>query len=91
VNFKNQFIAHRKIDILDLATIKKDSSKSGMVNFCIVKNTIIESTINKSNCHKIAVGEITIRKFTVLKLLVIDLFHTISDVVVFDIKEIFGH
>jgi hypothetical protein len=82
MNLKNQFITHGKIDVLNLATIEKNRSKSDMVYFGIIEITAVKAAINKGNCHKIALGEITVVENTSLKLLIVDIIIPINNVVV---------
>jgi hypothetical protein len=86
MNFKNQFVAHRKIDVLYLTPIKEHGSKGHVIDFCLTKNAIIESAINKGNVHKIALREITGIESTALKFLEINSLFIIGNVVVLNIK-----
>ncbi len=91
MDFEYQFVTHGKIDFLDFTTIESHRSKSDIIYFGVAKRTIIENAVNKGNRKKSAFGEITIAKRTTFKFLEIDFFFAISDVAVFDIKEIVGH
>jgi hypothetical protein len=91
MNFEYQFVAHGKIDFLDFTTIESRRSKSDIIYFGIAKHTIVENAVNKGNRQKGALGKITIGERTALKFLEIDFFFAISEVVVFDIKEIVCH
>mgnify|MGYP007089531284 CR=1 FL=1 len=91
MNFKDEFVAHRKIYFFDFATIKKHASKCYVIDFGSAKNTIIKSTIDKNYPNKITLREITIVESATFKFFQIDFLFTISDVVVFDVKEIIGH
>jgi NifB/MoaA-like Fe-S oxidoreductase len=91
MNFKNEFVTHRKIDFFHFATIEKYASQGYMVDFGSAKNTIIKSTINKNHSNKIALREITTVESTAFKFLQIDFLFTVSDVVVFDVKKVLGH
>jgi hypothetical protein len=62
-----------------------------VVDFGSAKNTIVEGTIDKNYPNKIALREIAMVESTTFKFLQIDFLFTISDVVVFDVKEIIGH
>jgi hypothetical protein len=55
------------------------------------KKTIVKGAIDKNHPNKIALREITIVESTAFKFLQIDFLFTISEVVVFDVKEILGH
>jgi hypothetical protein len=91
MNLKNEFVAHRKIHFFHFATIKKYASKGHVIDFGTAKKTIVESTIDKNHPNKIALREITTVESTAFKFLQIDFLFTISDVVVFDVKEIVWH
>lgn len=49
MNFKNEFVAHGKIDFFDFATVKSCRSKSDIIDFGFIKYTVIKNAINKSN------------------------------------------
>lgn len=91
MNFKNEFVAHRKIHFFHFATIKKHASKRHVVDFGSAKNTIVKSAIDKNDSNKIALREITMVESTTFKFLQIDFLFSISEFVVFDVKEIIGH
>ena len=91
MDFEYQFVANGKIDFLYLAMVKMYGTKGGMTDFGMVKNAIIKGTVYKRDGYKGALGEITIGKNTVLKFLEIYFLHTISDVVVCDIKKVVCH
>jgi len=91
MNFKDQFIAHGKIDFLDFTMIESRGSKGYVIYFGMAESAVIKNTIDKSNVYKKTLGKITIGKRATLKFLVIDFPLTINHVVVFDIKEIIGH
>ena len=91
MNFKNEFVAHRKIYVLHFATIKKHASKCHVIDFGSAEKTIVEGTIDKNYPNKIALREITTVESTAFKFLQIDFLFTINEVVVFDVKEIVWH
>ncbi len=91
MNFENKLVAHRKIDFFDLAMIKKYGSKSGVVDFSGIKNTVVELAIDKSDAYKIALGKIAIDKSAGFKFFEVEGFQTIVGIVVVLVKEILGH
>ena len=62
MHFKNEFVAHGKIHLFDLAIVKIGCSKCRVVDFSIIKNAVIKLAIYKSNPYHIAIGKITIAK-----------------------------
>ncbi|KQB43962.1 hypothetical protein RCH33_452 [Flavobacterium daejeonense] len=91
MHFKNEFVTHSKIDLLDLAIIEIDRSKSRVVDFGLIKNAVVELTIDKCNPYHIAIGKNAIGKSTGFKFLEVEAFLTVADVVVMLVKEILGH
>jgi hypothetical protein len=83
--FKNEFIAHRKINLFNFASIESHGSQTHMIDSGSIKNTIIKNTINKGNVHKITGRKSTVIKCAASKLLKIHFLHAIGVVVVFDI------
>jgi len=71
--------------------IKKHASQGYVIDFGSAKKTIIKSAIDKNYPNKIALREIATVESTAFKFLQIDIFFTVSDVVVFDVKEVLGH
>lgn len=71
--------------------IKKYSSKSGMIDFSGIKNTMVELAIDKSDAYKITIGKIAIVESAGFKFFKVEGFQTIVDVVVVLVKEILGH
>ncbi|GGA85455.1 hypothetical protein GCM10008015_27750 [Flavobacterium palustre] len=51
MNFEDEFVTHGKIDFFDLAILKKYGSKSGVVDFGIVKDAVVKPTVNKGNAY----------------------------------------
>ena len=90
MNFKNEFVAHCKIDFLDFAAIKSGGSKSDVIDFGFTKNAIIKNAVDKSNGQKSAGRKITIVENTALKILKVKSIPTINYGIVFFIKKIFG-
>jgi hypothetical protein len=62
-----------------------------VIDFGSTKNTIVKGAIDKNYPNKIALREIATVESTAFKFLQIDFLLTISEVVVFDVKEILGH
>jgi hypothetical protein len=62
-----------------------------VINFCSAKKTIVKDAIDKNHPNKIALREIATVESTAFKFLQIDFWFTISEVVVFEVKEILGH
>ena len=91
MHFKNEFVTHRKIDLFYFATVKKYASQSYVIDFGSAKNTVVESAIDKNDSNKVALREIATVESATFKFFQIDFFFTISDVVVFDVKEIVWH
>jgi hypothetical protein len=69
MNLKNEFVAHRKIDIFHFATVKKYASQCDVVDFGFAKNAIVESAIDKNHPNKVALREITMVESTAFKFL----------------------
>ena len=91
MHFKNEFVTHRKIDLFYFATVKKYASQSYVIDFGSAKNTIVEGAIYKNHSNKIALREIATVESATFKFFQIDIFFTVSDVVVFDVKKVLGH
>lgn len=91
MNFEDEFVTHREIDLFDLALIKKYGSKSRVIDFGSIEIAVIELAINKSNTYKIAFRKITIVKSTAFKFFEVERFQTIMEVFVVLVKEILGH
>ena len=91
MNFKNEFVTHRKIDLFYFATVKKYASKCHVIDFGFAKITIVKGAIDKNYSNKIALREIATVESATFKFFQIDFFFTVSDVVVFDVKEVLGH
>jgi hypothetical protein len=91
MNLKNEFVAHRKIYFLHFATIKKYASKCHVIDFGSAKKTIVKGAIDKNYPNKIALREIATVESATFKFLQIDFLFTVSEVVVFDVKEIIWH
>jgi hypothetical protein len=62
-----------------------------VIDFGSTKNTIVKIAIDKNYPNKMALREIATVESTAFKFLQIDFLLTISEVVVFDVKEIIGH
>lgn len=69
MNFKNEFVTHRKIDIFYFAMVKKNASQCYVIDFGSAKNTIVKGTIDKNDSNKIALGEIASIESTAFKFL----------------------
>jgi hypothetical protein len=69
MHFKDEFVAHCKIDIYDFATVKKDASQRHVIDFGSAKKTIVEGAIDKNDSNKIALREITVIESTAFKFL----------------------
>jgi hypothetical protein len=62
-----------------------------VIDFGSTKNTIVKRTIDKNYSNKIALREIATVESTAFKFLQIDFLFTVSEIVVFEVKEILGH
>ncbi len=69
MHFKDEFVAHCKIDIYDFATVKKYASQCHVIDFGSAKNTVVEGTIDKNDSNKIALREITVIESATFKFL----------------------
>ena len=69
MNFKNEFIAHRKIDIYHFATVKKYTSQCYVIDFGSAKNAIVKGAIDKNDSNKVAFREVARIESTALKFL----------------------
>ena len=91
MNLEDEFVTHREIDVFDLAIIKIDGSKSGVIDLRSIEIAVVELAIDKSNTYKIAFRKITIVKSAAFKFFEVERFQTIADVVVMLVKEVLGH
>ena len=91
MDFKNEFVAHRKIHVFHFASIEKHASQCHVIDSGSAKNTIIKGAIDKNYPNKVALREIATVESTAFKFLQIDFLLAINKVVVFDVKEILGH
>ncbi len=90
MNFENQFVAHGKINFFDFAVIKSDTSKSHIINFGFVENTIVKSAVDKGNGKKSAGRKITIIKNAAFEVFKIKIIFGVNNRIVFFIKKIFA-
>jgi len=90
-DFKYQFVAHRKVDILYLAVAENDRAQCHIIDFGTVEIAMVKRTIDEGNVEKSALAEVAIVKNTTFKFLKIDIVHRIADAIVFFLKEIIGH
>lgn len=69
MNFKDEFVTHRKIHVFHFATVEKHRSKCHVIDFGSAKKTIVEGAIDKNHPNKIALRKITIVESAAFKFL----------------------
>lgn len=91
VHFKNQFVAHRKIDVLHQAIIEMDRPESDVVDFRSGKNTIGKTAVNERNTNEITCRKITFIKNTSFKLIEVQVFPIVGNLAILLLEKVIGH
>lgn len=72
MDLEDELVAHRKVDVLDLAFVEMGGSEGDVIDLGVVEIAVVERTIDKGDAHEGGFWESAMVENTTLKIGVVE-------------------
>lgn len=87
---KNEFVAHRKVDVVHLAAVERGRPQRDIIDLGAVEYTIVENAVDESHGEKCAAAEIASVERAAFEFLEIHIVLLVNEVTVGLLEEVFA-
>ena len=88
MDFENEFVAHRKIDIGEIASVEINRSKCDIIDLCPGKIAVVKRAIDERHGKKHALGKIAICKSATFEFFEIGSFPIVCDSAILGFEKV---